>query len=102
MGVKLYYSLICKSKFVIGNSSSGVIEVPYFDKLSINIGSRQEGREKDENVIDVKPEKSNINNTINEVLSGKIKAKKCNKLFGNGNSSKIIYKTIKEKLFDSI
>ncbi len=47
-----YYSAIKGSKFVIGNSSSGIIEVPYFNKTTINIGSRQDGRDFDNTIID--------------------------------------------------
>ena len=44
MGQKLYFSYLKYCDVVIGNSSSGIIEVPSFRIPTINIGSRQEGR----------------------------------------------------------
>ena len=39
LGVKNYHAAIDNCLFVIGNSSSGVIEVPYFDKFTVNVAS---------------------------------------------------------------
>ena len=44
LGKELYLSILKKSKFVIGNSSSGIIEAPSFRIPTINIGDRQKGR----------------------------------------------------------
>ena len=51
LGAKNYYAAIDNSLFVIGNSSSGIIEVPYFSKFTINIGQRQSGRNAPGSVI---------------------------------------------------
>ena len=53
MGSKKYLELLGISTVVVGNSSSGIIEAPSFKKPVVNIGSRQEGRLKAKNVIDV-------------------------------------------------
>ena len=45
------------SDICLGNSSSGIIEMPIFKKPTINIGNRQDGREKSDSIIDVKPNK---------------------------------------------
>ena len=42
---------------MIGNSSSGILEVPYFKKPSINLGDRQLGREQPASVINSKIKK---------------------------------------------
>ena len=47
-----YISLLRKAKFIIGNSSSGVIEAPSLGVPSINVGYRQDGRKRCESVID--------------------------------------------------
>ncbi len=44
LGAKNYHAAIDNCLFVIGNSSSGVIEVPYFDKPPVDVGQRQSGR----------------------------------------------------------
>lgn len=47
----IYINLIKKSNFFIGNSSSGIIELPYLKKIFINVGVRQKNRLCDNNVI---------------------------------------------------
>ncbi len=44
LGVRRYLSLIRYAEFVLGNSSSGIIEAPVFHIPTINIGDRQKGR----------------------------------------------------------
>lgn len=53
LGQTNYFSMVANVDAVIGNSSSGIIEVPSFKKPTINIGSRQSGRVKCSTVIDV-------------------------------------------------
>ena len=50
----MYFSILKHCRIVIGNSSSGVIEVPSFNIPTINIGDRQSGRIKAKSVIDCK------------------------------------------------
>ncbi|WP_338132844.1 UDP-N-acetylglucosamine 2-epimerase [Fusobacterium polymorphum] len=47
-----YFSLLKYSEGLIGNSSSGIIEVPSLKVATINIGNRQLGRAKGETIID--------------------------------------------------
>ena len=51
MGQQKYFSLIRNSDGLIGNSSSGIIEVPYLQKPTINIGTRQNGRFQSSSII---------------------------------------------------
>lgn len=53
LGQKKYYSLLNISNLMIGNSSSGVLEMPSFKKFSINLGSRQAGRIFSKSVINL-------------------------------------------------
>lgn len=55
-----YLALIKYSKGLIGNSSSGLIEVPSLKIATINIGDRQKGRVRGESVIDVQAKKDEI------------------------------------------
>ena len=75
LGSQKYLSLLKISDICIGNSSSGIIEMPVFKKPTINIGDRQDGRVKSESVIDVKPKKVLIQKTIDQIYSGKFKRK---------------------------
>lgn len=60
LGFKRYLSALKLCDFVIGNSSSGLIEAPSFFKPAINIGCRQKGRLRGENIIDVAVNKDAI------------------------------------------
>lgn len=75
LGQQLYFSVLKFIDICIGNSSSGIIEVPYFKKPTINIGSRQKGREQASSIINCDATKHAINNAINLSYSKKFKKK---------------------------
>ena len=60
LGERLYLSLLRHADLMIGNSSSGLIEAPTFGLPVVNVGSRQRGRLRGANVIDVEPSRENI------------------------------------------
>ena len=60
LGQLRYFSCVEQVDCVIGNSSSGLLEVPSFNKVTINIGSRQAGRLKSSSVIDCLPSSQSI------------------------------------------
>ena len=72
LGHSLYYSLVKQVDCVVGNSSSGLTEVPFLGTPSINIGIRQSGRTGLANIININAKKSLIINGIKKVLSQKI------------------------------
>ena len=49
-----YWSLLREASLFIGNSSSGIMETPSFALPTINVGIRQQGRERARNIIDVR------------------------------------------------
>lgn len=67
LGQKKYFSALKYAEFVMGNSSSGIIEAPSFGIPTVNIGDRQKGRIKAESVIDCKPCCPDIIKAINIV-----------------------------------
>ena len=54
---------------IIGNSSSGLLEMPSFKKGTINVGDRQKGRLKAKSVINVKPDKKEVIRGINTLYT---------------------------------
>lgn len=79
---------------VIGNSSSGIIEVPYFNIPTINIGERQKGRILSESVIQAEPTVEAITLAFEKAFDSTFnKQIKCQQqLYGSGNSvGKIMY-----------
>lgn len=82
---------------LIGNSSAGLIEAPYFGLPSINIGNRQRDRERTENVIDVDYNHQEISSAIEHVTSDQELQKKLKDLrppFGDGTAYKKITKVL--------
>ncbi|MCM1217007.1 MAG: UDP-N-acetylglucosamine 2-epimerase [Lachnospiraceae bacterium] len=71
LGMIRYLSAIQYCDMVIGNSSSGVIEVPSFHIPTINIGDRQKGRVRGKSVIDCNCTREEIVNAIH--MAEKIK-----------------------------
>ncbi len=100
LGFRRYFKILNNTKFVIGNSSSGIIEVPYFRIPTINIGTRQEGRYQHLSIINTKCTKSDIDKAIKVALSKKF----CNKLlkmklyFGDGKASRKILNFIYKRM----
>lgn len=68
-----YLSLLQFVDVIIGNSSSGLTEAPYFQKPTVNIGSRQNGRLKAKSVIDCQGNKNEIVASITKALSNEFK-----------------------------
>jgi len=98
-----YLSLMKSSNVMIGNSSSGIIEAPSFKIPVINIGGRQQGRSRTENIIDVEPDKNKILEAIDFALRNKDflkKVKTCKNKFGDGKTSQKIVKVLKELKID--
>jgi bifunctional UDP-N-acetylglucosamine 2-epimerase / N-acetylmannosamine kinase len=87
-----FLKLINKSECLIGNSSSGIRESSFLKVPVVNIGSRQDRRERGDNVLDTNNNTNNILKSISKQL--KRKNIKTNKIYGNGNSSQKILKII--------
>lgn len=70
---RVFLSLMKIADVLIGNSSSGLVETPMFKLPTINIGTRQEGRERGNNVIDVGYDTNEIYNATVKILLQKSK-----------------------------
>lgn len=67
LGQKKYFSLLKYCYAVVGNSSSGILEVPSFQIPTINIGDRQKGRYMPPSVINCKPTISSISSAFKKI-----------------------------------
>ena len=87
-----FIGLLGLASILIGNSSSGIIESSSFKLPVINVGTRQQGREKAENVIDVDYDKNEILDAINYINSNEYKMKlhECINPYGDGKASERI------------
>ena len=113
LGQRNYFSFLNIVDGIIGNSSSGIIEMPYFKKGTVNIGIRQNGRLLAPSVINTDIKINSIQKSIKKIITKsflkKIRSKKNNILGGPGASDKIIkilkklnFRKIKNKLFFDI
>lgn len=94
-----YLGLLNKVDVLVGNSSSAIIEAPSFGLPVVNIGTRQMGRERADNVIDAPYDRMVIRECIEKALldTEYIKTvKKCVNPYGDGRASERIVTILKE------
>lgn len=98
LGMKRYLSALKHAEFVIGNSSSGLVEAPSFHIPTINIGERQCGRIAGETVIDCEPNAASIDAAINKALDPLFRNAICTAVnpYGDGNTSEKIITVIRD------
>jgi GDP/UDP-N,N'-diacetylbacillosamine 2-epimerase (hydrolysing) len=97
LGQQTYLSCISYMDGVIGNSSSGLMEVPSFRKGTINIGDRQRGRVQAKSVINCQPHRRDILDAIMTLYSSGFQKNllTVSNPYGTGGASKKIIAAIK-------
>jgi len=87
-----YWSLLGQVDCIIGNSSSGIMEAASFALPAVNIGIRQQGRERAANILDAPAETPAIQAAIHRALSPEFRAslKGMENPYGNGTAAKTI------------
>lgn len=103
-----FLTLMEHARFVIGNSSAGIREAPYFGVPTINVGSRQNGRTNNEDIIHTGYKKEEILLGIRKALITDLEPAH---YFGSGNSDELFneiisrnefWKTPKQKTFADV
>lgn len=104
LGQKNYLSMLREVDVVIGNSSSGIIEAPYFKKPTVNIGTRQTGRLKAKSVIDCGNGESEIIRAIKRAISPEFRASlpEVQSVYGYGDTSAQIMGVLKQASLENI
>ena len=104
LGQLNYLSCLNYVDGVVGNSSSGLIEVPSFKKATVNIGNRQKGRLKAKSIIECSPDKNSIIKAINKIYTKDFKKQLESVVnpYGNGGACETITKIITEIKLDDI
>ncbi|MCJ7700003.1 MAG: UDP-N-acetylglucosamine 2-epimerase [Anaerolineales bacterium] len=102
LGTQGYFSLMKMSKAMVGNSSSGIVEAPSFELPVVNIGTRQFGRLRGINVIDVGYERSDVLRGIQKASSPEFRASLSGMRnpYGAGKASEKIIKILKTVQID--
>ena len=94
MRFEYFIQLLKNSNFIIGNSSAGIREAPYFSIPTINLGTRQLNRSNNNNIINCSENKLDILKAINLSLGLSIDTYS---EFGLGNSDKLFRQIISKK-----
>jgi GDP/UDP-N,N'-diacetylbacillosamine 2-epimerase (hydrolysing) len=95
LGSQKFLSFLKIADVIIGNSSSGILEMPTFRKPTINIGDRQQGRVKSNSITDVCSKKYLIKKKIDFIYSKKFNSKNIINPYKKLNTSKKIISIIK-------
>ena len=104
LGQLNYLSCISHVDGVVGNSSSGLTEVPTFKKGTINLGDRQLGRIQASSVINCEPKEKDIKRAIETLYSLDFKSNLADAInpYGEGGASARIVKVLKEASLEGI
>lgn len=100
LGNLKYLSALKHASMVIGNSSSGITEVPYFKIPTINIGIRQRGRVQAESIINCGIDKNEIVSAMKTAMSDEFlkKASESKYPYGDGHAAEKIAEGLHEWL----
>lgn len=103
LGPQGYFSLMALAAAMVGNSSSGIIEAPSFALPVVNVGSRQDGRLRAENVIDVGYDHQEIISGIRRALAPEYRARLRGlpNPYGHGRAAEIIVDHLKDVVIDN-
>ena len=102
LGSRRYFSLMACAAAMVGNSSSGIIEAPSLGLPVVNIGSRQQGRTRATNVIDVGYRRQDISAGISAALAPGFREdlKGLANPYGDGHASQSIVEHLKRVALD--
>lgn len=104
LGQHRYLSAVAHTDGVVGNSSSGLIEVPALGKGTINIGSRQNGRLRASSIIDCDASKASISKALDRLYSSGFQAslKNVDAPYGDGGASERAVSLIESYSLESV
>ena len=83
-----YLSLLNTADLLVGNSSSGIIEAASFGIPVVNVGDRQLGRERNDNVVDTPPSAAEVGHAVRTALA--IGRRKYENIYGDGRTDRRI------------
>jgi len=90
---KQFLRLLARARVLVGNSSAGLIESPTLGLAVVNVGSRQKGRERAKNVIDVSYKTKAVEKGIRKALG--MKLQKIKNPYGDGQTAPRVIKFLK-------
>jgi UDP-N-acetylglucosamine 2-epimerase (non-hydrolysing)/GDP/UDP-N,N'-diacetylbacillosamine 2-epimerase (hydrolysing) len=97
LGQRRFASLLKRAAAMVGNSSSGIIEAPFFGVPVVNIGSRQAGRLRAENVLDAPHDQEAIRSAVACALNDetfRARARAARNPYGDGHAGEQIVEVL--------
>lgn len=94
-----FWGLMAIAGALVGNSSAGLIETPYFGIPAVNVGHRQDGRAHAENLIHCEPDRASVEAALRQALDDTgfaARAASCSRPFGDGLAWKRVVDRLKE------
>ncbi|HEX9979480.1 MAG TPA: UDP-N-acetylglucosamine 2-epimerase [Flavobacterium sp.] len=89
-----FLTLLKNAKFIIGNSSAGIREAPYYGLPIINIGTRQQNRALQADIINVGYAKQAISEALRKIDAHDVSP--CHNDFGTGNSARMFLQSLEK------
>jgi len=104
LGTQGYFSVMASAAAMVGNSSSGLIEAPSFALPVVNVGTRQNGRVRGANVIDVGYTRDEIIKGIRRAIRPEFRdsLRQLKNPYGRGQASEIIVEFLKTMHLDDL
>ena len=98
LGTQAFFSLMARAAAMVGNSSSGIVEAPSFGLPVVNIGSRQRGRTRAANVIDVDYHRNDIIAGLEKALASDFRSslRDLPNPYGDGRAAEVIVQRLKD------
>lgn len=90
-----FLTLLKNSQFIIGNSSAGIREAPYYGIPIVNIGTRQQNRGANDAIVNVDYDIDSIGAALKDI--GRQQVKKIKSDFGQGNSAQLFLESVKNQ-----
>jgi UDP-N-acetylglucosamine 2-epimerase (non-hydrolysing)/GDP/UDP-N,N'-diacetylbacillosamine 2-epimerase (hydrolysing) len=92
----VYWSLLRQMTLMLGNSSSGIMETPSFALPTVNVGLRQQGRERARNILDAAPDSASILNAVRRAKSTEFRDSiaELTNPYGDGHASETIIEVL--------
>lgn len=102
LGALRYLTAVKYAALVLGNSSSGLLEVPSFGIPTVNIGDRQKGRIQAESVINCTPERESIETAIRRALDPemRVQAQRVKNPYQGQDTSRTIVSQVKRMILE--
>lgn len=94
-----FLTMLKYAQYMLGNSSAGVREAPFYGLPSINLGLRQHNRSNAKSIIN---SQENVDDILNAIQIAKSSNFESEKEFGNGNSDKLFVNELQRKNFWNI